>query len=65
VATHIAIVVDASYNEENGWFDYCNIVNARGWPNNRANIRYGRVRYEDLVDDFAPNDNMYKYLRFR
>jgi hypothetical protein len=64
-ADHIAIVEDASYNDEIGWFDYCCIVNARGWPNNRPNIEYGRVRYEDLVIDFDVHDNIYKYLRFR
>jgi hypothetical protein len=64
VTSHIAIVEDAVFDPSTGWFRYCCIVNARGWQNNRANIRYGRVRYEDLLDDFGPLDYTYRYFRF-
>jgi hypothetical protein len=69
-AKHIAIVVDSDYNPQDKWFRYCCIIDARGWNdiNNDgipdADIRYGRVRYEDLVQEFSRSGYKYKFLRF-
>lgn len=55
---HIAIVEDALYDMGRRRFVYCCMINARGWRDidgdgdSDPEPQNGRVKYEDLMDDF-------------